>query len=77
MPTVALLGVPYDASSSFQRGAAAAPGPIRTALWSPASSTWSEMGADLSAGGLALGGLAVGDECAIRYSDSQVQWPAA
>jgi agmatinase len=52
VPTVALLGVPYDASSSFLRGAAGAPGPIRTALWSPASSTWSEMGADLSAGGL-------------------------
>ena len=52
MPSVALLGIPYDASSSFQRGAGAAPGPIRAALWSPASSTWSELGADLSAGGL-------------------------
>jgi len=51
-PKVALLGVPYDASSSFQRGAASAPGPIREALWSPASSTWSETGADLGAGGL-------------------------
>jgi arginase len=50
--TVALLGVPYDASSSFQRGAAAAPGPIRAALWSPASSPWSETGMDLSAGRL-------------------------
>ncbi|HVL19060.1 MAG TPA: arginase family protein, partial [Gemmatimonadales bacterium] len=51
-PKVALLGVPYDASSSFRRGTAGAPGPIREALWSPASSTWSETGADLGAGGL-------------------------
>ena len=51
-PAVALLGVPYDASSSFRRGAAGAPAPIREALWSPASSTWSETGADLGAGGL-------------------------
>jgi agmatinase len=49
---VALLGVPYDASSSFQRGPAAAPGVIREALWSPASNPWSETGVDLSAGEL-------------------------
>jgi arginase len=62
MPAVALLGVPYDASSSFQRGAAAAPAPIRAALWSPASSTWSELGADLSAGGLIDAGDLVFEE---------------
>jgi agmatinase len=50
--TVALLGVPYDASSSFQRGAAAAPGVIREALWSPAGNLWSETGVDLGAGAL-------------------------
>jgi arginase len=44
---VALLGVPYDASSSFQRGAAGAPGPIREALWSEARNTWTEAGIDL------------------------------
>lgn len=37
-----LLGVPYDASSSFKRGAAAAPGLIRAALYSPSSNNWSE-----------------------------------
>jgi arginase len=62
VPAVALLGVPYDASSSFQRGAAAAPAPIRAALWSPASSTWSELGADLSAGGLTDAGDLVFEE---------------
>jgi arginase len=37
-----LVGLPYDASSSWRRGAAAAPGVIRAALRSPASNLWSE-----------------------------------
>ena len=53
-----LIGVPYDASSSFQRGSAAAPPLIRAALHSPAGNTYTENGADLSkladAGDLAL-----------------------
>jgi agmatinase len=49
---VALLGVPYDASSSYQRGAAAAPAAIREALWSEAGNTWTEMGIDLKDAGL-------------------------
>ena len=43
-----LLGVPYDASSSFMRGSAAAPPLIRQALHSPAGNTLTERGADLS-----------------------------
>ena len=43
-----LLGVPYDASSSFQRGSAAAPPLIRQALHSPAGNSFTELGADLS-----------------------------
>ena len=39
-----LIGLPYDASSSFRRGAADAPPLIRAALASPASNAWSEMG---------------------------------
>jgi arginase family enzyme len=43
MPTApVLLGVPYDASSSFLRGAADAPPLIREALRSPAGNSWSE-----------------------------------
>jgi agmatinase len=42
-----LLGVPLDQNSSFLRGAAAAPGPIRQALHSEASNTWTELGVDL------------------------------
>jgi arginase len=45
--TVALLGVPYDASSSFLRGAAGAPVVIREALWSEAGNSWTETGIDL------------------------------
>jgi arginase len=47
-----LLGLPYDASSSFLRGAAAAPPLIRQALHSPAGNPWTETGVDLSANGL-------------------------
>ena len=43
-----LLGVPYDASSSFRRGSAAAPPLIRQAMWSPAGNWYAENGADLS-----------------------------
>ncbi len=37
-----LIGLPYDASSSFLRGAAAAPPAIRAALHSSAGNPWSE-----------------------------------
>ena len=48
MRSIALLGVPYDASSSFLRGAAQAPTAIREALWSEASNPWTETGIDLA-----------------------------
>jgi arginase len=47
MTGVTLLGVPYDASSSFLRGAAGAPKAIRDALWSEAGNSWTENGIDL------------------------------
>ena len=49
---VALLGVPYDAGSSYQRGPAAAPVLIREALWTEAGNTWTEPGLDLKDGRL-------------------------
>lgn len=49
LPT--LLGCPWDASSSFLRGAADAPPLIRRALRSPSSNSWSESLRDLGAGG--------------------------
>jgi arginase len=47
-PLPQLIGVPYDASSSFLRGSAAAPPLIRAALHSPAGNNYTERGADLS-----------------------------
>lgn len=59
--TPTLLGVPWDASSSYLRGAAAAPPLIRAALASPSSNLWSESlrdveGAVADAGDLDLSG---------------------
>ena len=51
-----IIGLPYDASSSFRRGAADGPGAIRRALHSPAGNLWSEDLQDLGAGGLTDGG---------------------
>jgi arginase len=45
---IALLGVPYDASSSFQRGTSGAPPVIRAALRSPAGNGWTETGINLA-----------------------------
>lgn len=46
-----LLGVPFDAASSFRRGPAAAPPAIRAALASPAGNSWTEGLVDLGAAG--------------------------
>ncbi len=50
--TPTLLGLPYDASSSFLRGAAAAPARIRAALWSDSTNTWTEALEDIAAPGV-------------------------
>ena len=48
-----LIGLPYDASSSFLQGAAEAPALIREALFSPSWNSWCEQGRDVTgAGGL-------------------------
>jgi len=47
MPT--LLGIPFDANSSYLRGAADAPAKIREALHCDASNSWTESGVDLGA----------------------------
>lgn len=46
--TPTLVGIPWDASSSFRRGAAAAPAAIRAALRSDAGNMWTEDLRDLS-----------------------------
>jgi len=42
-----LVGLPWDASSSFLRGASDAPALIRQALWSPSTNTSTELGIDV------------------------------
>lgn len=64
MTKVALLGVPYDASSSYQRGSAGAPVLIREALWSEAGNTWTETGVDVRE-------LALDDEGDLWFSDRE------
>ena len=52
-----LIGLPYDASSSFLRGSASAPPVIRAAIHSPATNGWAHGLRDvLGAGGLADAG---------------------
>ena len=51
---IALLGVPYDAASSFQRGAAEGPAAIRDAFSSDATNGWTESMVDLRAPGVII-----------------------
>ncbi len=60
--TITLLGVPYDGSSSFLRGAAGGPAALRAALRSESSNSWNEDEQDVlplleDAGDLALAGI--------------------
>lgn len=48
----ALIGVPWDASSSYVRGAALAPPRIREALWSPSTNSSTELGLAVDPDGL-------------------------
>lgn len=47
-----LLGIPFDAQSSYLRGAAEAPAKIRQALVCDASNHWTETGVDLGKAGV-------------------------
>ena len=60
-----LLGLPYDAGSSFMRGPASAPKFIRRALGSGASNTWSENLRDITG----PGGLVDGGDLALTDAD--------
>lgn len=71
-----LIGLPYDASSSFLRGPALAPPRIREALRSPAGNSWTERLHDLSAPNVLLdaGDLALGaDETARAAIESGIR----
>jgi agmatinase len=49
--TPTLIGIPWDANSSFMRGSADAPPLVRRALFSPASNLWTELLLDLGVPG--------------------------
>lgn len=51
---IAILGIPYDASSSFMHGAAEAPPIIRESLFSDSSNLWAETGVDLGGNAVLL-----------------------
>jgi agmatinase len=79
MSAVTVVGVPWDGSSSFARGAAEAPAAIRRALWSPSSNSWNERGDDLStpglledAGDLVLGSDGAGARAAIEAAAAAI-----
>lgn len=57
-----LMGVPYDASSSFARGPAVAPAAIREALASLAGNSWTEGGIDLAGAYDDIGDVQCGDD---------------
>jgi arginase len=63
MPT--LLGIPFDANSSYLRGAAGAPPKIREALRCAGSNSWAESGVDIGAAG------AYGDAGDLELSDGE------
>jgi arginase len=50
--TPVLVGVPFDANSSFLQGPASAPGIIRSALHSTSWNYWTELGVDLGVKGI-------------------------
>lgn len=60
-PSVALLGVPFDARSSFLRGPAQGPAAIRAALASPSTNTWSESIIDVSQDFIDVGDVSIPD----------------
>ena len=49
---VTLIGIPWDRSSSFQRGTALAPPRVRAALWSPSTNTAAANGVDIAMPGV-------------------------
>lgn len=69
-PRFALIGAPWDGSSSFERGAALAPPLIRKALSSPSTNASTEVGVDVDPSTFAdCGDLPLGDDAAAARAD--------
>jgi arginase len=69
-----LLGIPFDANSSYLRGAGDAPQKIREAMACPASNSTTELGVDLRAPGLYedAGDLALTENAAFPAIETEV-----
>jgi agmatinase len=69
-----LLGIPFDAYSSYLRGAGDAPPKIREALRCDASNSWSELGVDLGTAGVYedAGDLELGEKDAFTAIEAGV-----
>ncbi len=69
-----LIGVPFDARSSYLRGAAEAPTKIREALRCDASNSWTETGVNLGAAGVYVdaGDLAFAEADAFAAIESRI-----
>jgi agmatinase len=72
MPT--LIGIPFDANSSYMRGAAGAPAKIRESMHCDASNMWSEVGVDVGAPGAFAdrGDLQLRDEIAFAAIEQAI-----
>jgi len=68
--SLTILGIPYDANSSFLRGPAKAPPLIRKALASDSSNSWSESGVNLGAESVVqdAGDLALPSDCGAAFT---------
>jgi arginase len=77
--TIGLLGIPFDANSSYLRGAALAPAAIREALRCSSSNLWSEDGVDLGAAATFddAGDLTLPDETAPAFELVEAEVRAA
>jgi agmatinase len=71
-PQPTLIGVPFDAHSSYLRGAAAAPPLIREALRCQASNTWAETGVDVGSAFIDAGDLSLPADSAFSVIENAV-----
>jgi agmatinase len=75
LKTPTILGIPFDANSSYLRGASAAPPKIREAFRCYSSNMWSETGVDLGAAGAFAdaGDLVLRDDTAFPAIEQAVE----
>ena len=71
-PQPVLIGVPFDANSSYRRGVAAAPPLIREALRCEASNTWAEAGVDVGSAFVDAGDLVLPADYAFSVIEDAV-----